>query len=358
MKINISGVRTATKKLARGRVGYYAYAYTGGPAIGKGVGPTKAAAWIDLCQQLQDPEALERFAAAQRAKSLKAAPSTEFATGLATAYLKSPEWTRLAPRTQKDWRPHVDEFASHFKKYRTELFEDPRIAQDLASWRDKHPSERQGHMRIEVVSRIFSWGRGRGLTSARPTSDIQKIYKTNRSDKIWSGDDVAAIIGNVKPKLAFAIRLAILTGLRQGDLLKLRWTDVSDNAIQSVTAKRNKVVIIPLYTDLRALLDEIPRKGPIILTSSSDMPWTPDGLRASFAAAKKRAGKKRPGILELRWHDFRGTAVTRLAKTKLTLRDIARIMGWSEDRVEAIMELYVSADALAKDMLERMDETE
>ncbi|MBU2604432.1 MAG: hypothetical protein KKC43_00880 [Alphaproteobacteria bacterium] len=86
-----------------------------------------------------------------------------------------------------------------------------------------------------------------------------------------------------------------------------------------------------------------------MLTSSTGRAWTGFGLRASFDAAKKRAD-----ITGLRWHDFRETAVTRLAKTELTQRDISRIIGWSEDRIERILERYVSADAAALDRLARM----
>ena len=86
-----------------------------------------------------------------------------------------------------------------------------------------------------------------------------------------------------------------------------------------------------------------------MLLSSTGRAWTSDGLRTSFAKAKKRAG-----IDGKRWHDFRGTAVTRLAKTNLRLDDIARIIGWSRTRVEEIMTRYVSADEVAKDMLLRI----
>ena len=145
--------------------------------------------------------------------------------------------------------------------------------------------------------------------------------------------------------------MAVETGLRQGDLIRLPWSAVSDLSIQVKTSKRGKHVIIPVTEPLRSLLAEIPRRSPVLLTSAKGTPWTSSGLQTAFQRARGAAG-----IEGLHWHDFRGTAVTRLAKSNLTLRDIARIIGWSEARVEAIMARYVSADALALDMLRRMNQ--
>lgn len=349
MKLKVKGMRTATKKLADGQIAYYAYAYQGGPLVAKGIGTTKRKARNALERALIEPEALAKITAAQEARSLHAAPSVAFADGVVLAYLKSREWQKLAERTKKDWRHHLSDFRDEFGDWRTSIFEDPRIAQDMADWRDAHPSVRQGQMRMEVVSRLFSWARARGFTRANPTEPLERIYKVDRSDVIWTDDELSAVLEKSNPALQFAIRLAVETGLRQGDLIRLPWSAVSDLSIQYTTAKRKKPVIIPVTPALRDLLAEIPKASPIVLLSSTGRAWTSDGLRTSFAKAKKRAG-----IDGKRWHDFRGTAVTRLAKTNLRLDDIARIIGWSRVRVEEIMTRYVSADEVAKDMLLRI----
>ncbi|MEL7445579.1 MAG: tyrosine-type recombinase/integrase [Pseudomonadota bacterium] len=341
---------TATKKLADGRITYYAYAWKGGPLVGKGVGKSKDEARAAMEADLASPDGMARVMAARNAQKIKPAPSIHFIEGIVRAYLKSPEWEKLAPRTKSDWRHHLDDFRAEFGDWRTALFEDPRVVQDLAEWRDDHPSVRQGQMRIEVVSRLFSWARSRGMTTAKPTEPLTKIYKADRAELIWNDEQLAAVKAVSGEPLRWAIDLAVETGLRQGDLIALPWSAISDVSIQYRTAKRKKSVIIPVTEPIRSILADIPKRSPVVLTSSTERAWTGDGLRASFDSAKKRAG-----IEGLRWHDFRGTAVTRLAKTDLKLRDIARIIGWSEDRVERIMERYVSADAVALDMLKRMN---
>jgi integrase len=62
------------------------------------------------------------------------------------------------------------------------------------------------------------------------------------------------------------------------------------------------------------------------------------------------------GITGLRLHDLRGTAATRLFLAGSPKRDIATIMGWSEQVVDALLTKYVSGDAVALDLLSRMNQ--
>ena len=342
-------MRTATKKLADGRVCYYAYAFKGGPLVAKAIGNTVDEARTLLEQRITQADSLAKIAAAREAQQLKPAPTIAFIAGLVLAYLKSPEYHGLSPRTRSDYRKHLDLFKGEFGDWRTALFEDPRVAQDMAEWRDGFNSLRQGHMQMQVISLLFSWARSRGLTSAMPTEAISKVYKSDRSDRIWGDDQLKAVLSKSPEPLQWAIRLAVETGLRQGDLLTLPWSAVSDVAIQMQTSKRNKRVIIPITRGIREIIETIPKRSPVILTSSTERAWTQDGLRSSFHRAKVSAAVK-----DLTWHDLRGTAVTRLYSSGLTLRDLSRIFGWAEPRIEAILTRYVSADAVARDMLTRI----
>jgi integrase len=129
--------------------------------------------------------------------------------------------------------------------------------------------------------------------------------------------------------MAWAARLAALTGLRRGDLVKLAWTHVGEFAIELKTGKSKgrRTVTIPMTTDLRDLLMIIPKRATTVLTSSDRRPWTGDGLGSSWWKLIQEAGLKEKG---LRFHDFRGTAATRLYRAQLSLREIAEILGWSE----------------------------
>ena len=69
-----------------------------------------------------------------------------------------------------------------------------------------------------------------------------------------------------------------------------------------------------------------------------------------------RRAKTDAGITGLRFHDLRGTAATRLFLAGSPKRDIATIMGWAEPAVGALLTKYVSGDAVALDLLSRMNQ--
>jgi integrase len=97
-------------------------------------------------------------------------------------------------------------------------------------------------------------------------------------------------------------------------------------------------VVIRVGAPLKAALDAAPRRSTIILTTSDGRPWTPDGFRASWGKACRKAG-----ITGVTFHDLRGTAVTRLAIAECTEPEIAPITGHSLRSVRAILDTHYLA---------------
>jgi integrase len=132
--------------------------------------------------------------------------------------------------------------------------------------------------------------------------------------------------------------LAVWTGQRQGDLLRLSWkaydgTHIRLKQSKAKKGKEGKRVVIPVSAILKAALDTTPKVAPLILTRADGRPWT----RYSFGAAWPRACAK-AGIKGLTFHDLRGTAVTRLALAGCTEAEIAAIAGHSLSDVRSILD--------------------
>jgi integrase len=140
--------------------------------------------------------------------------------------------------------------------------------------------------------------------------------------------------------------LALETGQRQGDIIKLPWTAYDGQWIRLVRDRRNGLdtrqgktkasVEIPATADLRAILDVTPRNGRTILLNSEGNPWTNGALQKAMLDTKARAG-----VSALTFHDLRGTAVTRLAEAGCTNAEIASITGHSLQSVATILATYL-----------------
>jgi integrase len=144
-----------------------------------------------------------------------------------------------------------------------------------------------------------------------------------------------AFLQHSRAELGLAMMLALWTGQRQGDLLRLPWSAYDRSAIRLQQSKTGRRMTIPVGEPLRALLDRTDRRSPLMLTNGSGKPWTPDGFRTSWRKACAKAG-----VSGLTFHDLRGSAVVRLALADATVPQIATFTGHSLRDVEGILDAH------------------
>jgi integrase len=192
----------------------------------------------------------------------------------------------------------------------------------------------------------------RGLIGTNPCERGGRLYNSGRSEKIWTDDDEATFLRSAPSHLHLPLLLALWTGQRQGDLLRLPWSAYNGSHIRLRQSKGGKRVVIPVGAPLKAALDTTAKRSTIILSNSDGAPWTSDGFRASWGKASKRAG-----IIGLTFHDLRGTAVTRLAIAGCTEPEIATITGHSLRDVRSILDAhYLHRDpALAESAIRKLE---
>ena len=144
--------------------------------------------------------------------------------------------------------------------------------------------------------------------------------------------------------------LAINSGQRQGDLLRLPWSAYDGKEMKLRQGKTGAYVTIPVTDELKVALDAAPRRSPIMLTNSEGKPWSKSGFQGAWGKATKRAG-----IRGLTFHDLRGTAVVMLARAECNEVEIYSITGHKPGDVRAILTAHylprdaeVAGNAIAK----------
>jgi len=350
VRARLSGLHKATKRLSGGRVAVYAYAFRGGDLIARAEGGNLAAANLAMERELGKRETLDRLDKARQ--PVKRTDDKAFVRGLIYAFKASPEWAKLGKSSQTAYAHYLKSFDAEFGDWKVALFDRLESKTDLLDWRDEWAdTPRAADYAMQTVGRLFKWSRGRGLTQAKPTEDVPRLHRADRSDIIWSDADIAAFCAKASTELGWAIRLAAETGMRLGDLVSLTWSAIGSEGIVWRTSKKGRQALIPLTPGARTLLGEIPKRSTIVLTNTKKRPWTKDGLKTMILEAKRDAG-----LTGIRFHDVRGTAATRLYIAGAPKADIALIMGWSEKDVDALLTKYVSGDAVALDLMSRMNQ--
>ena len=142
-----------------------------------------------------------------------------------------------------------------------------------------------------MLARVLSWGLDRGLIAANPCERGGRLYRGSRAEKVWTTADEAAFLAGAPAHLHLPLLLALWTGQRQGDLLRLPWSAYDGKHIRLRQAKTGKPVVILVGAPLKAALDAAPKRSPIILTNSDGKPWT---QTASARHGERRASDWRP----------------------------------------------------------------
>ena len=278
---------------------------------------------------------------------------------LVTLYKASSYFTDLEASTRKNWAPWLDRIAEYFGELRVAQFDRPeKIRPVIRSWRSQWADKpRTADYAMQVLSRVLAHAVEAGKIAGNPCEGIKQLYSGDRREIIWTDADIAMLKKACSADVAHAVDLAAHTGLRVGDLLRLSWSHMGEDAIIVATSKskQRREAIIPLYSALRHVLARIPKRSTTILTNSRSRPWTRDGLGSSFNKAKIAAGL---ADRDLHFHDLRGTAATRFYNANLKVRVIAEIMGWEEEHVEKIIRRYVGRSAATKAIIRQLDRAE
>jgi integrase len=324
VRVILKGIHRVRIRRPSGEEQLYYYAWRGGPRI-KAIPGT-----ADFIRQYN-----EAYASIRK-------PTIDTLMSLIMEYKGSTDFQRLAPSTMKA-------YLNYFKIIETDLgdmpikaLEDRRVRGEFKAWRDRlSNTPRKADYCWTTLSRILSFSKDRGLICTNPCEGGGRLYVADRTDRIWRDSNVGAFLEIAPDELALALILALWTGQRQGDLLRLPWSAYDGSHIRLQQSKTKRRLVIPAGGPLRSFLDKTEQRNPLILTNRMGRPWTSDGFRSSWRKVTKDAG-----LTGLTFHDLRGSAVVRLALADATVPQIATFTGHSLHNVEAILDAhYLGRDA-------------
>ncbi len=279
---------------------------------------------------------------------------------LLNGYQDSAEFAVLADRTKSDYIKQIKKIEERFRDFPNSAMSDKRTRGIFKAWRDElaRKSLRQADYAFTVLARVLSWSLDRGLIDAtNPCEKSGRLYRGERSESVWTIDHEVAYWKGAPSHLHLPLLLGLWTGQREGDLLRLTWSQYDGTHIRLRQSKTGKRVIIPVGKSLRFALDALkakrnPNELDVILLNTRGKAWTGNGFSSSFRKATAYCG-----IEDLTFHDTRGTAVTRLALAGSSVPQIATFTGHSLKDVEAILEVhYLNRDPrMAEDALVRLE---
>ena len=201
-----------------------------------------------------------------------------------------------------------------------------------------------------VAVREWQW------MDSNPLLKVTKPKEPRGRVRYLSDDEREALLAacreSLNPWLYTAVVVALSTGMRQSELMWLRWRDVDLDGGRIVLheTKNGERRAVPLTGPALALLREHSkaRRTDADLLFPGRRKDRPIELRVPWMAALKRAG-----IEDFRWHDLRHSTASYLAMNGATLAEIAEVLG---HKTLAMVKRYAHlSEAHTASVVERMN---
>jgi len=327
--VKLKGVHSVRKTLADGTVRAYHYAWRGGPKLrGK-------------------PGSAEFIASYQEAHASLREPSADTVGGLVAIYRASPAFAKLADSTKRDAMSVFKLIEDRFGRMPTRAALSKEARKAFIAWRNGFAANpRKADRCWSVLKRVFSYAVEEGEIERNPCAGGGRLWSGSRKEAIWTQADIVRFQSVASDQMVEAMRLALATGQRQGDLLALTWSAYDGERVRLTQSKTGRKVSILLADEDRAMLDAMKARNAArdkpsthVLTGARGNLWTSDGFKTVWGRTTKAAG-----IDGLTFHDLRGTAITQARREGAAYAEIASRFGYSERDVEAILERHYLAE--------------
>jgi integrase len=198
-----------------------------------------------------------------------------------------------APRTQRDNLIELDRLRSVFGPVLIENIKPHHVRAYL----DKRGQSAKARANREkaLLSHLFNKAREWGYTDATNPCQGVKGFTESGRDRYVSDEEFEAVRSKADPTLQDAMDLALLTGQRPADVLKILRTDIRDGALFVRQNKTGAKRAIDLVGQLAEVIERIwsrprVRVSAYLVQDDDGKPLSMLALRSRFDKARRAAG--------------------------------------------------------------------
>lgn len=157
-----------------------------------------------------------------------------------------------------------------------------------------------------------------------PFSKVKNLFykENNRRLRFLTEDEEERLLFYCKDHLKPIVITALNTGMRKGEILKLKWPQIRNGFIYLHKTKTNESRQIPLNDTLNNLFKSLPVniKSEYVFCDSEGKPY--DDIKKSFNHALKKSC-----IEDFHFHDLRHTFASRLVMRRASLKAVQELLG-------------------------------
>lgn len=260
---------------------------------------------------------------------------------------------QVKPRTLELYRAYVDKACASLGKLEVAKVTPVRIqamVEAIATDAGAATANKVRRVLYGAFKQAVRWR----LIAANPVDGVDPVKETPRETTLWTAAEAAKFLDATRPHRHYALfYLFLSTGLRQGEALALRWSDVeADHLVvrRTITRVAGRVEfttpktakgerVVTLSSDVVAVLEahrvqqaaeraaaaELYTAGELVFCNEVGDVITPMALHHVWGRLKDRAG-----VPSIRIHDLRHMHVSLLVQRGLDPRTIADRIGHAD----------------------------
>jgi integrase len=279
------------------------------------------------------------------------------------------------PSTVQDYRIMLDRHLVPFFGARpVEHIEPDRVAAYMAAKRRMGLATKTVLNHVNFLHGVFAFAAKRGWVTANPVASVDRPRQpgANPDIRFLDLEEVEALLRAVPdddlgPTERTLYLTAGMTGLRQGELIALRWRDV-DWPASRLRVRQNRVRgrygtpksrrasrAVPLADRVAAELERHFQRS--VFQDDDDLvfahPSTGGPLDPSKVLTRFKGALERAAVRPVRFHDLRHTFGTRAAAAGVPLRTLQEWMGHRDYKTTLVYADYQPDDRREAELVER-----
>jgi len=258
-------------------------------------------------------------------------------------------------KKKKSYPAHVNRigfilkfFKEELKKPNIQLEEiDSEMIMDYQSWKPKQNGCKPITVNrdLEVFRKLLNSAEEWGYIERAPKVNMMAFEKNNIMRELKEGDEESKLFAEAEASgaryLSKMIEFALETGMRLGEILKLKWQqiDFDHMLVHVINTKSAKDRFIPITERLYEILNELKkqqRKNGFVFEN----PETGDRYKCISRAYN--TARKRAGLEDLRFHDLRHTFAMRFLRNGGNIYTLSKILG--HESVNTTQKFYLKTD--------------
>lgn len=256
---------------------------------------------------------------------------------LCDAYMESPEFSALAPSTQRDRarimasinaEPIDPAFPERFGQERAVNI----TAKHITVLRNrKRAFPNAANERLKVLSQVFTYGMSAEIIEANPVALVKKLKITTQGHGTATDDDLARYLAFHKSGNArLAMRLLMAFGMRVGDLRHMGRKNIAGRTLVFQTGKSKYTsrltCSLPIPDDLYADLMAVPHL--VFLINEHGKPFASD----KSISARVAKWFRQAGLDHITAHSVRKWLATQKAESGWSEYELMAWFGWNDPK--------------------------